>query len=145
VVGDGRSDVRTLIRRRNREERRHDPSHLIPEDAETGRNLAALGSSWATVPAAGREVQVRLTSNYHTGGAIDIVTDSVDRELVAVARRAAKALNVPVIGIDFLVNERRGKHWIIELSPDLAISPPEGEEVAKRFLDYLFPETAGKR
>ncbi len=142
VTGNGRDTLRVLIARRNREERRHDPSHIIPMDAETGRNLAALRLSWETVPPAGREVQVRLTSNYHTGGSIDVVTDSVSRKLVALARRAVKALNVPVIGIDFLVDEKTGRSRIIELSPDLAISPPEGEEVAKRFLDYLFPETA---
>jgi hypothetical protein len=28
---------------------------------------------------------------------------------------------------------------VIEVSPDLAISPPEGEVVAERFLDVLFP------
>jgi D-alanine-D-alanine ligase-like ATP-grasp enzyme len=144
VTGNGRDTLRALVVRRNRQERRRDPSHIIPLDAETGRNLAALGIAWDTVPAAGRDVQVRLTSNYHTGGSIDVVTDTVSRELVGVAKRAVKALNVPVIGIDFLVDERTGMFRIIELSPDLAISPPEGEQVAKRFLDYLFPETSGR-
>lgn len=145
VTGNGRDTVRALILHRNREERRRDRSHIIPVDAETGRNLTAMGLSWDTVPAAGREVQVRLTSNYHTGGSIDIVTDSVSRKLVAMAGRAVKALGVPVIGVDFLLDEASGRFWIIELSPDLAISPPEGEDVARRFLDYLFPETARSR
>jgi D-alanine-D-alanine ligase-like ATP-grasp enzyme len=100
-----------------------------------------LGLSWDQVPAAGQGVRVRLTSNYHTGGDVDVVTHAVNRKLVALARRAVKALNVPVIGIDFLVNEITGQHWMIELSPDLAISPPEGEEVARHFIDFLFPET----
>jgi D-alanine-D-alanine ligase-like ATP-grasp enzyme len=93
------------------------------------------------VPAAGQSVRVRLTSNYHTGGDVDVITDEVSRKLVSLAGRAAKALGVPVIGIDFLVDESTGRHWLIELSPDLAISPPEGEEVARHFIDYLFPET----
>jgi hypothetical protein len=50
---------------------------------------------------------------------------------------------VPVIGIDFLVNEKTGRFWLIELSPDLAISPPEGDIVVCHFIDYLFPETKG--
>lgn len=141
VEGNGRDTIRKLIQARNRQERRIDPSHIIPLDAETGRNLTALGLSWDTVPAAGRVVRVRLTSNYHTGGEVDVVTRTVSRKLVAVARRAAKVLAVPVIGIDFLVDEETGRHWLIELSPDLAISPPEGEEVARHFLDFLFPET----
>lgn len=141
VIGDGKKSIRQLIQVRNRLERKTDPSHVIPVDAETGRNLAALGVSWTTVPAAGRAVRVRLTSNYHTGGDIDVVTGSVDRRLVAAARRAVKALAIPVIGIDFLVDETTGRHWLIELSPDLAISPPEGNDVARHFMDYLFPET----
>lgn len=145
VTGNGRDSIRSLVRARNRVERRRDPSHIIPEDAETSRNLSILGLSWNSVPGDGKTVRVRLTSNYHTGGEVDIVTNEVDRKLVALARRAARALQVPVIGIDFLVHERTGSYWLIELSPDLAISPPEGEEVARHFLDFLFPATARRR
>ena len=144
VTGNGRDSIRKLILAQNRVERALDPSHVIPVDAETGRNLAALGLSWTTVPAAGRSVQVRLTSNYHTGGSVDIVTRSVAPKLVKLAARAAKKLGVPVIGIDFLVNEKTGRFWLIELSPDLAISPPEGDIVVRHFIDYLFPETKGR-
>ena len=141
VTGNGRDTVRALVQARNRHERQLDPSHIIPLNAETERNLKVLGLSWDTVPAAGRDVQVRLTSNYHTGGDVDVVTNTVSRKLVAVGQRAAKQLEVPVIGIDFLVDEASGRYWFIELSPDLAISPPEGEEVARHFMDYLFPAT----
>ena len=141
VEGNGRDTIRKLIQTRNRRERKIDPSHIIPLDAETGRNLTALGLTWDTVPPAGAAVRVRLTSNYHTGGEVDVITREVSRTLVALAGRAVKALGVPVIGVDFLVDESTGRHWLIELSPDLAISPPEGEEVARHFIDYLFPET----
>ncbi|MEI6788050.1 MAG: hypothetical protein WCL49_06180 [bacterium] len=141
VEGNGRDSIRKLVQAKNRRERRVDPSHIIPLDAETARNLKVLGLSWEQVPTVGQVVRVRLTSNYHTGGDVDVVTHTVNRKLVALARRAVKALNVPVIGIDFLVNEVSGRPWLIELSPDLAISPPEGEEVARHFLNFLFPET----
>lgn len=143
VTGNGRDSIRKLIQNQNRMERKLDPSHVIPLDAETGRNLVALGLSWTTVPAAGRRVQVRLTSNYHTGGSVDIVTEAVAPKLVKRAAQAARKLGVPVIGIDFLVNEKTGRFWLIELSPDLAISPPEGDIVVCHFIDYLFPETKG--
>jgi D-alanine-D-alanine ligase-like ATP-grasp enzyme len=141
VMGNGGDTIRKLIRVRNAEERKTDPSHMIPVDAETGRNLQRMGLGWDTIPKVGQCVQVRLTSNYHTGGEIDVVTKTVSRKLVRLAGQAVKALGVPVIGIDFLVNEKTGKAWLIELSPDLAISPPEGGEVARHFVDYLFPET----
>jgi len=85
---------------------------------------------------------VRLTSNYHTGGEVEIITGAVDQELVRVAERVVRAFELPIAAVDFLVDRRRGRHWIVEISPDMAISPPEGLEVAKRFLDHLFPETA---
>ncbi len=141
VTGNGWGSIRSLIRARNRIERKTDPSHVIPIDAETGRNLEVLGYSWDTVPPAGRSIPVRLTSNYQTGGDVDVITDLVSRDLVRLAQRAVKALGVPVIGIDFLVDEKTGHAWLIELSPDLAISPPEGGEVARHFINYLFPET----
>ena len=143
VTGNGHDSIKTLIQAQNRVERKSDPSHVIPLDSETGRNLAALGLKWGTVLGAGQTAQVRLTSNYHTGGSVDIVTRSVKPALVRLATQAAKKLGVPVIGIDFLVNEKTGRFWLIELSPDLAISPPEGDIVVRHFIDYLFPETKG--
>ncbi len=143
VTGNGRDSIRKLIQKQNQIERQLDPSHVIPLDSETARNLVALGLKWETVPAAGRDVQVRLTSNYHTGGCVDVVTREVGPKLVKIAAKAAKKLGVPVIGIDFLVNQKTGRFWLIELSPDLAISPPEGDIVVRYFMDYLFPETKG--
>jgi D-alanine-D-alanine ligase-like ATP-grasp enzyme len=143
VTGNGRDSIRKLIQVQNRTERKLDPSHIIPLDSETGRNLAALGLTWGTVPSAGRSVQVRLTSNYHTGGSVDIVTREVKSGLVKLAGRVAKKLSVPVVGIDFLVNEKTGRFWLIELSADMAISPPEGDIVVRHFIDSLFPETRG--
>lgn len=143
VRGNGVDTVRRLVLAWNREARVRDRSNMIPMDVETERHLRVLGWAWGDVPRRGQRVQVRLTSNYHTGGTIEIVTDRIPRELIREAGRVVRALKVPVIGVDFLVNARTGRRWIIELSPDLAISPPEGAEVARRFLDYLFPETAG--
>lgn len=143
VVGNGVDTIRRLVTEKNRLARRTDPSNVIPMDAETGRELGVMGWAWEDIPLKGRRVQARLTSNYHTGGTVEVVTDRVPKRLIREAGRVARALRIPVIGVDFLVNARTGRHWILELSPDLAISPPEGEEVARRFMDYLFPETAG--
>jgi D-alanine-D-alanine ligase-like ATP-grasp enzyme len=148
VTGNGRDTIRQLIRTQNRIETRTDPSHRIPVDRETLRALDAQGLGWETIVRAGRSVAVRRTSNYHTGGSVEMATTAVPPSLVRLARRVARLLKIPVLGIDFLYDPRRRRGWIIELSPDLAISPPEGEEVAQRFMDYLFPtgkRTAGVR
>jgi len=142
VFGNGQDTIRTLIRRKNALAKKTDPSHRIPLDEETRRALRFFGFDYDSVPKNGAWVQVRRTSNYHTGGTVEVVTDTVDRMLVNEAKRVARWFGIPVMGVDFLVNPATGQRWIIELSPDLAISPPEGERVAKFFLDYLFPQTA---
>ncbi|MBU0714985.1 MAG: hypothetical protein KJ964_06480 [Verrucomicrobia bacterium] len=143
VVGNGASSIRSLILQKNVRVRNVDASNSIPLDVETRRNLAAFGLDYNSVPRKGKIVQVRLTSNYHTGGSVTEITETVSTDLVCEAQKIARLFDVPVIGVDFLVNSKTGRHWVIELSPDLAISPPEGGKVARHFLDYLFPETKG--
>ncbi len=139
VLGDGRHTIAQLIRRRNRQTQRADPHHRIPLDAETRRQLARLGRRFDEVPRTGERVPVRLTSNVHTGGDCAVITGAVARPLIRLARRAAQLFRLPMVGIDFLVDRRRKKNWIIEISPDLAVSPPEGDDVARHWLDRLFP------
>ena len=139
VTGDGKSSIRKLVERFNKLEKKIDPSHKIPLDGETGRSLASFSLTYGTVPKRGQVVQVRRNSNYHTGGLVEVVTKSVDKALVKTAEKVARLVAVPVIGIDFLYDQAKRRFKVLELSPDLAVSPPEGGIVAKRFLDYLFP------
>jgi len=139
VTGDGVRSIRQLIARRNAARRREDPSNLIPWNAETRHNLAELGRRPDDIPAVGERVRVRLTNNYHTGGTVEIATDAVPQRALALARRVARALGLPLVGVDFLIDRPTRRITIIEVSPDMAISPPEGKTVAERFLDHLFP------
>ena len=140
VVGDGKHTLRQLILRQNAERRKSDPSNQIPWNAETRRNLVELKQCPDDVPKLNEIVRVRLTNNYHTGGTVEVVTDHVPRRALALAERIAKALNIPLVGVDFLIDPATKRMIVIEVSPDLAISPPEGEVVAERFLDVLFPK-----
>lgn len=138
VTGDGRHSIRQLILRQNAERRKSDPSNQIPWNAETRRNLAEFKRTPDEVPSLGECVQVRLTNNYHTGGTVEVVTDRVPRRALQLSQRIAKALKIPLVGIDFLIDPVNKRYTVIEVSPDLAISPPEGDVVAERFLDVLF-------
>ncbi len=144
VTGDGVRPIRQLVALRNAERRRTDPSNQIPWNAETRRNLAELGRSPEDVPACGERVRVRLTHNYHTGGTVEVVTDAVPARALRLARRIAAGLSLPLVGVDFLIDRATRRLSVIEVSPDLAISPPEGEAVARRLLDHLFPPDAGR-
>lgn len=140
VVGDGVHTIKQLIRRRNRQRCREDASNAIPWNNETRRNLAELGHTPDNVPARDERVRVRLTNNYHTGGTVDIVTDAVPDRALKIAQRIARELDLPLVAVDFLIDRPTRRLTVIEVSPDMAISPPEGATVAQRFLDYLFPD-----
>jgi len=82
-----------------------------------------------------------MNANYHTGGIVKVATDRIRKDLIETAKKIVRLADLPVCGVDFLVNKRTGKYWVVELAPDLAISPRGGKIVAKHFIDYLFPET----
>jgi D-alanine-D-alanine ligase-like ATP-grasp enzyme len=144
VTGDGVHTLRQLILRRNASRRREDPSNLIPWDAETRRNLVELGRRPEEIPACGEQVRVRLTNNYHTGGTVDVVTADVPARALRIAQRIVRRLELPLAGVDFLIDRATRRFTVIEVSPDMAISPPEGATVARRLLDLLFPDTKRK-
>ncbi len=141
VIGNGRDTIRSLIKQANERMRHIDPSCRIPLDMETERNLEHFNLTFETVPPARQRVQVRLTTNYHTGGVVLDVTETVPANLVETAKKIAAMYGIPVMGIDFLASRSGKRFHIVELSPDLAISPPEGARVVEFFLDFLFPET----
>ena len=138
IIGDGHSSVQSLIKRFNNVEKKIDPSHQIPIDVETKRALRQIRMSFGAIPPKNASVQVRLNSNYHTGGMVDVMSDKIDRRLLVLAKKVVRLVGIPVIGVDFLCDTIRNRYWVIELSPDLAISPPEGPEVARHFIKYLF-------
>ncbi|MFW5835221.1 MAG: N-acetylglutaminylglutamine synthetase, partial [Pseudomonadota bacterium] len=105
VVGDGNSTIRALIERQTRRRMAAtDGESAIPLDGETERTLRAAGFGYDDVLEAGRELAVRRTANLHTGGTIHDVTDIVHPKLVDAACRAARAIDIPVTGIDLMVS-----------------------------------------
>jgi len=141
VTGNGKDTIKTLIRKRNTRTKITAPHNLIPLDNETKRNLASSDLDYSFVPGKRRKIQVRQTSNYHTGGTMKNITGSIEEPIVKTAEQIALLFELPVVGIDFLVDENTGKYRIIEVSPDLAISPRSGKKVARAFIDYLFPDS----
>lgn len=139
VTGDGRHTIRQLIARQNALRRKEDPSNIIPWDAETRRNLTELNRHPDAIPPFGERVRVRLTNNYHTGGTVDLVAGPVPRPARLIATRVFNLFKLPLVGVDFLIDPVSNRTTVIEVSPDMAISPPEGAIVAERFLDVLFP------
>jgi GNAT-family acetyltransferase (TIGR03103 family) len=143
VIGDGRSTLRKLIRVQSRRRAAATGGEsTIPLDAEAIRCLAEAGFAPDDVPADGLDVQVRNTANLHTGGTIHDVTDEVHHQLVKAAILAARAIDIPVVGIDFIVPSPRSPDYVfIEANerPGLANHAPQ--PTAERFVDLLFPNS----
>jgi D-alanine-D-alanine ligase-like ATP-grasp enzyme len=83
---------------------------------------------------------VRRTANLHTGGTIHDVTDEVHPRLVEAAIRAARAIDIPVAGIDFMVRSPYDPDYVfIEANERPGLANHEPQPTAKAFVDSLFP------
>lgn len=143
VVGDGRATVRALIETQSRRRAAAtDGESSIPLDAETERCVSDAGYSLDDIPPEGIEITVRKTANLHTGGTIHDVTDKVHPELERAAIRAARAIEIPVTGIDLMVKAHdQPDHVFIEANERPGLANHEPQPTAERFIDLLFPMT----
>ncbi|HUF57565.1 MAG TPA: N-acetylglutaminylglutamine synthetase, partial [Thermohalobaculum sp.] len=141
VVGDGRSTVAELIEAQSRRRAAATAGESrIPLDAETERALASAGVGYETVPEAGTEIVVRKTANLHTGGTIHDVTAETHPALLDAAVRAARAIEIPVTGIDLLVpSVSAADYRFIEANERPGLANHEPQPTAERFIDLLFP------
>ncbi|MCB1909314.1 MAG: N-acetylglutaminylglutamine synthetase [Rhodocyclaceae bacterium] len=143
VIGDGRSTIAQLIEKQSRRRAAATGGESsIPVDKETERCLASQGLALDAVPESERVILVRNTANLHTGGTIHDVTDELHPALVAAAERAARALAIPVTGLDFLVPAVDGEAYvIIEANERPGLANHEPQPTAERFVDLLFPRS----
>lgn len=141
IVGDGRSSVRTLVDRLSRRRAAATGGESrVPMDGETERVLAAGGFGWDDVPASGETIQVRRTANLHTGGALHDVTDQLHPDISESALRAAEAIEIPVVGVDFIIQAPdQPDHVFIEANERPGLANHEPQPTAERFIDLLFP------
>ena len=141
IVGDGRASVRKLIEvQSRRREAATQGESSIPLDAETERCLAAAGYGLDDVPDQGVEINVRKTANLHTGGTIHDVTDETHPKLIDAAIKAARAIEIPVTGIDLMVKSAREPDYVfIEANERPGLANHEPQPTAERYIDLLFP------
>ncbi len=141
IVGDGTATVRKLIeaQSRRRSAATGGESH-IPLDEETERSLQLAGLTYDSVPERGVEIAVRKTANLHTGGTIHDVTAETHPTLISAAIEAARAIEIPVTGIDLMVKSPRQPDYVfIEANERPGLANHEPQPTAERFIDLLFP------
>lgn len=145
VVGTGRHTAQSLIEKQSRRRAASTGGEgTIPQDAETRRCLAQQGLALDDIVPEGREVAVRSTANLHTGGTLHDVTDSLNPALREVSEKIARVLDIPVVGLDFIVDSPDGDGYaLIEANERPGLANHEPRPTAERFIDLLFPETVG--
>ncbi len=144
VTGNSKDTIKELIENRNRElEHDTDGEAFIPIEAALDDLLGEQGLLLHSIPPVGEEIRVCRLANYHSGGLIEDVTDQVNPTLRTVAEKTARVLNIPVVGLDFIVPAVSGvDYYIIEANERPGLANHEPQPTAERFIDFLFPETA---
>ncbi|MEZ5584074.1 MAG: N-acetylglutaminylglutamine synthetase [Candidatus Competibacteraceae bacterium] len=143
ITGDGRQNIQTLIEKqsRRRQAATGGESH-IPLDTETLRSIESANYTLDSILPAGQRLRVRKTANLHTGGTIHDVTEHLHPRLRDVAEQAARALEIPVVGFDFMVPDLAGEDYaIIEANERPGLANHEPQPTAQRFIDLLFPHS----
>ncbi len=143
IRGNGENTILELIKKQSRRRRAvTDGESSIPANRETERCIDKRGYKMDDILPRGITLQVRETANLHTGGTIHDVTEKIHPNLVKNAEEAARALDIPVVGLDFLVPDiSKDDYVIIEANERPGLANHEPQPTAERFIDFLFPQT----
>jgi len=141
IVGDGENTAQTLIEKQSRRRKAAtDGESEIPIDSETRSCLAEQDYTLDDVIAAGETVVVRKQAHIHTGGTLHDVTDCLHPDLVEAANQIARRLEIPVVGLDFIVTAAdKPDYVVIEANERPGLANHEPQPTAQRFVDLLFP------
>jgi D-alanine-D-alanine ligase-like ATP-grasp enzyme len=144
VTGHDGLTVRALIEERN-DQLAVDTAgqSRIPLDRETERCLGMRHLGYNSVLEDGLTVRVRENANVRTGGTMEDVTGTLHAGLRDAAETIAKYMQVPLVGLDFLVESpENGEYVVIEANESPALGNHEPQPVARYFIDMLYPATA---
>lgn len=143
IIGDGQHSIGALIEARSRRRQAATGGESkIPLDQETQRTLHAAGYDYNSVLPAGERLFVRRTANLHTGGTLEDVTSLLHPALADAAIRAARALDIPVVGLDLLVPAADQPDYVfIEANERAGLANHDPQPTAECFIDLLFPHS----
>jgi len=143
VVGDGKHNIEQLIQKQSR--RREMATHgesSIPIDKETENCIQSAGFALSDILPPQEGLRVRKTANLHTGGTIHDVTADLHPVLKESAVKVAKTINIPVVGVDFIVTSPKEESYVfIEANERPGLANHEPQPTAQKFIDMLFPDT----
>ena len=143
VIPHNRHAIQSMYRELNTA-RAEDPSLRLPELFLLDKAWCPTGDAAAfdydSVLPAGQRLAVRRTANLHTGGTLEDVTSILHPVLKDAAVRAARALDIPVVGLDMLVPAADQPEYVfIEANERAGLANHQPQPTAERFIDLLFP------
>lgn len=143
IIGNGHQTVRELIEKQSRRRAAATGGESrIPLDAETKRCIRNADYEMDSILPVDKVLAVRKTANLHTGGTIHDITEHLHPQLIEAAKKAARAIDIPVVGLDFLVaSPMQNDYVIIEANERPGLANHEPQPTAQRFIDLLFPQT----
>jgi GNAT-family acetyltransferase (TIGR03103 family) len=143
VVGTGEHTIKELIKKQSRRRAAATGGESnIPLDSETKRCISEAGYNLNDILPPKHTIAVRNTANLHTGGTIHDVTDELHPVLAEAAKKAARVLDIPVTGVDFIVKSHDKPEYVfIEANERPGLANHEPQPTAERFVDFLFPDT----
>jgi GNAT-family acetyltransferase (TIGR03103 family) len=143
ITGTGRHTIRKLIEKQSRRRSAATGGESkIPIDHETERVLKQVGHALEDILPAGETIAVRKTANLHAGGTIHDVTPQLHPVLNAAAVDAASVIDIPVVGLDFIVQAvDEPDYVIVEANERPGLANHEPQPTAQRFIDLLFPQS----
>ncbi len=160
VVGDGEHTIKDLVEIVNQDPRRgigHEKVLTRLElDHEALRMLERAELTIESVPAAGTIVYLRGTGNLSTGGTAIDLTDQVHPDNRDMAIRAARAIGLDVVGVDFITpditqsyRDIGGGICEVNAAPGfrMHVAPTEGtpRDVGRAVIDMLIPPSTNAR
>ena len=143
IVGNGEHTILQLVEKQSRRRQQATQGeNTIPIDKKFSKIVEAAGYKLDDVLPKGKELQVRNTTKSRYGGTFHDVTNDTHPDLLDAARRAAIALDIPVVGLDFIVKSpSEPEHIIIEAMERPYLVNYEPQPTAERFIDFLFPQS----
>ncbi len=146
IKGTGKHTIEELIKKYNRRRMSATKGESkVPLDDQTKISIKDEGYKLASILPKGKNILLRKNSNLHTGGTLHDVTEKISPALKETAVQAAKALDIPVVGINFIVPRLNGKEYcIIGVNERPGLVNREPQPTAEKFIDLLFPQTTNE-
>ena len=143
ILGNGKLSIRQLIKKQSRRKiALSGGESKIPLDSRTRGVISSQGYGLDDILKKDERLELRNSANYHTGGTMTEVTDSIPAVFKKIATKISKKLNVSVIDIEMIIPDlERTEYYVLEASSKPHLSYYGSSKVYARFIDSLFPRS----